>query len=382
MAGIQIKHRGHAGLNHQKSVLLHGQRMAIFGSSNWTSPSNQSQEEHNYFTKRPELYSWVVDQFNRKWNNLATSPETTSFVPLPPDTPTTPSPASGAIGLGSSATLKWYGGPWAHVYDVYLGTSSNPPLFAQNLELGPSASTSQMQQLAVSNLAPGTTYYWKVVSKTMANKTKTSSLWSFTTAGGLPPPPPPPGDGSDVVLYASQASIRVGTWTVVSDSTAAGGARLHQPDAGAAKITAAAASPANYVELTFNAEAGKPYRLWMRGKADNNYWANDSVFVQFSGSVTSSGTAAWRIGTTSAAEWNLEDCSGCGLSGWGWQDNGWGSGVMGPLVYFATTGTQRIRIQQREDGISIDQIVLSPSTYLNSSPGALKNDTKILSKTQ
>jgi hypothetical protein len=280
--------------------------------------------------------------------------------------------------------LKWYGGPWAHVYDVYLGTSSNPPLFAQNLELGPSASTSQLQQLAVSNLAPGTTYYWKVVSKTMANKTRTSSLWSFTTAGGTPPPPPPPppGGGSDVVLYASQASIRVGTWTVVSDSTAAGGARLRQPDAGAAKITSALASPANYVELTFTAEAGKPYRLWMRGKADNNYWANDSVFVQFSGSVTSSGTATWRIGSTSAAEWNLEDCSGCGLSGWGWQDNGWGSGVMGPLVYFATTGTQRIRIQQREDGISIDQIVLSPSTYLNSSPGALKNDTKILSRTQ
>jgi hypothetical protein len=240
-----------------------------------------------------------------------------------------------------------------------------------------------MQQLAVSNLAPGTTYYWKVVSKTMANMTKTSSLWSFTTAGSSGgTQPPPSGSGSDVVLYVSQASIRVGKWTAVSDSAAAGGARLHQPDAGATTVTSAAASPANYVELTFNAEAGKPYRLWMRGKADGNYWANDSVFVQFSGSVTSSGTATWRIGTTSAAEWNLEDCSGCGLSGWGWQDNGWGTGVMGPLVYFATTGTQRIRIQQREDGVSIDQIVLSPSTYLNSSPGALKNDTRILSRTQ
>jgi hypothetical protein len=116
----------------------------------------------------------------------------------------------------------------------------------------------------------------------------------------------------------------------------------------------------------------------MRGKAISNYWANDSVFVQFSGSVNSSGTAQWRIGTTSATEWNLEDCSGCGLSGWGWQDNGWGIGVMGPVVYFATTGTQRIRIQQREDGVSIDQIVLSPATYLSSSPGALENDSAIL----
>ena len=30
-------------------------------------------------------------------------------------------------------------------------------------------------------------------------------------------------------------------------------------------------------------------------------------------------------------------------------------------MYFATTGPQTIRIQRREDGISIDQIVLSPA---------------------
>jgi hypothetical protein len=154
------------------------------------------------------------------------------------------------------------------------------------------------------------------------------------------------------------------------------------PNAGAAKVSSPAASPSNYFELTFTAEAGRPYRLWMRGKADGNNWANDSVFVQFSGSVNASGSSIWRIGTTSATDWNLEDCSGCGLSGWGWQDNGWGVGVMGPVVYFATTGTQRIRIQQREDGVSIDQIVLSPSTYLNASPGALTNDTRILTRTQ
>jgi hypothetical protein len=355
--------------------------MTIFGSSNWTSPSNQSQEEHNYFTKRPELYTWFVDQFQRKWNNLAPYAETTAFTPLPPDKATAPTPASGTPGVGSSVTLKWYGGPWAHVYDVYLGTSTNPPLFAQNLQLGPSQTTSQLQQLAVSNLAPGTTYYWRVVSKTMANMAATSSLWSFTTAGSGAPPPPS-SSGTDVVLYGSLATTRVGNWTVVSDTTAAAGARIRQADAGVAKITSAAAAPSHYFEMTFAAEAGKPYRLWMRGKADGNYWGNDSVFVQFSGSVTSSGTAQWRIGTTSATEWNLEDCSGCGLSGWGWQDNGWGTGVMGPVVYFATTGTQRIRIQQREDGISIDQIVLSPSTYLNSSPGALKNDTRILPRTQ
>ena len=80
-------------------------------------------------------------------------------------------------------------------------------------------------------------------------------------------------------------------------------------------------------------------------------------------------------------EYTLEDCSGCGVSGWGWQDNGYGLGVLGPLVYFVQSGTQTIRIQGREDGISIDQIVLSPSRYLTGAPGALRNDTTILPET-
>jgi hypothetical protein len=139
-----------------------------------------------------------------------------------------------------------------------------------------------------------------------------------------------------------------------------------------------AISPVNYFQMTFFAEAGKPYHLWLRGKALNDFWGNDSVWVQFSDSVDSSGAAVYRIATTTGTRVNLEDCSGCGLSGWAWQDNGYGLGVFGPQIFFQTTGTHTIRIQAQEDGISIDQIVLSPGTYLNSSPGALKNDTTIL----
>ena len=86
-----------------------------------------------------------------------------------------------------------------------------------------------------------------------------------------------------------------------------------------------------------------------------------------------------RIGTTSSAEYNLENCNGCGVSGWGWQDNAYGNGVTATKIYFNTTGSQTLRIQSREDGLSIDQIILSPnsSTFLTASPGALKNDTKI-----
>jgi hypothetical protein len=185
---------------------------------------------------------------------------------------------------------------------------------------------------------------------------------------------------SEVVLYAVEALTRVGAWQVVSDATAAGGARLANPDAGAAKINTALTNPAHYFEMTFTAEAGRGYRLWLRGKAQNDDWGNDSVHVQFSDSVDSGGTAVYRIGKASSTVVALEDCSGCGLQGWGWQDNGWGVGVLGPLIYFQSTGQHTIRIQVREDGFSIDQIVLSGGSYLNVSPGSLKNDNTILPK--
>ena len=185
-------------------------------------------------------------------------------------------------------------------------------VFTDLAETPSKTETSTFSYTLPATLVQGTTYYWKVVGKTMALQTKTSAVWTFTTAGVAPPPPPT--GSAEIVLYASKAPLRVGAWQVESDSTAAGGAKIRNPNAGAAKITTASANPANYFELTFNAQAGVGYRLWLRGRADSNSWANDSVFVQFNNSVTSTGTPTYRIGTTSAAEVNLEDCSGCGLA--------------------------------------------------------------------
>lgn len=176
---------------------------------------------------------------------------------------------------------------------------------------------------------------------------------------------------TDIVLDPPAQATAAGRWVVGTDSTAADGLVLKHPNAGAAKITTPVAAPANYFELTFEAVQGTPYRLWLHGRAERNYWGNDSVFVQFDGTVTAAGAPTYRIGTTSATEVNLEECSGCGLNGWTWQDNGWGRNVLGPVVYFASTGTQRLRVQTREDGLSVDQIVLSPSTYLTSAPTAV-----------
>jgi Ni,Fe-hydrogenase III small subunit len=190
----------------------------------------------------------------------------------------------------------------------------------------------------------------------------TSAPVSVTLAG-IPPEP------EEIVLWALQATRVAGAWRLEPDASAAGGWRVRHPNAGAARIATPLAAPTHYFELTFIANANVPYHLWLRGRADSNTWPNDSVYVQFSN------VAAFPIGTTQATTVTLEDCTNCGVSGWGWQDNA--LNALAAPVTFAAAGPQTIRIQTREDGLAIDQIILSPTRFLTTSPGALKNDTTI-----
>ena len=110
---------------------------------------------------------------------------------------------------------------------------------------------------------------------------------------------------------------------------------MRNPNAGAAKRTTALAAPAHYFELTFQATANVPVPL-----VDPIEGGRATTGATTRSSCSSPAATSYAIGTTSAAEMNLEDCSGCGISGWGWQDNGWGIGVAGPHITFTTTGTQ------------------------------------------
>jgi len=184
--GVKIRMRAHAGLNHQKSVILHGLHTVIFGSSNWSSPSDHFQQEHNYFVNdKPWMLTWFDNQFTRKWTNANPigAVETKSFTPLPPDVPKYKGPAAdGATGVARTVRLTWCGGPWAHYYDIYFGTSSTPPLYVAGKHLGPSETTSQTQSYGIPfTLAAHTTYYYKIVSKTAAGKSASGAVWSFTT---------------------------------------------------------------------------------------------------------------------------------------------------------------------------------------------------------
>jgi PKD repeat protein len=180
---------------------------------------------------------------------------------------------------------------------------------------------------------------------------------------------------TNVVLYASKAPVRAGSWVVVSDSTAAGGSAM-KTAVSATKVASPLASPANYFQMTFPASSGQAYHLWIRGKAANNSYSHDSAYVQFSDSISSTGAAVDRIGTTSAAAVVLQGCTGSPEQGWGWEDNGWcGTGTN---IRFQSTGTHTIRVQLRESGFEIDQIVLSPQTYLTAAPGSRTGNSTIL----
>ena len=179
---------------------------------------------------------------------------------------------------------------------------------------------------------------------------------------------------SEVVVYASEVATMAGNYELKADPGAAGGYALRNPNRAAARVNVAATDPASVAEFTFFAEAGRPYQLWVRGRAEWNDPANDSVHVQFDG------VAAARIGSADSLTVNLEETVLVGIAGWGWQDNGYGAGVLGAPVVFEQTGRQTLRLQPREDGFLIDQIVLSPELYRSSAPGAPKNDGTMIAR--
>jgi hypothetical protein len=278
-----------------------------------------------------------------------------------PGVPASPTPASGASNVTTAATLSWTASN-SDTYDVYFGTV-NPP---------PQVTTDQTaMSYSPGTLANNTTYYWQVVAHNGEGST-TGPVWSFTTQGAAP---------SDIVIYASDipTSALHGSWSVGADGGSPNNVRLQTTDTGFAAANAPLASPAHYVDVTFNAPAGVPYRIWLRLKALNDSKWNDAVWVQFSDARVN-GAAVYGINSTSGLLVNLAtDSTASSLNNWGWHNGAYWLN-QATTVTFANSGTHTMRIQIREDGVMLDQIVLSPGTYLSSAPGAVTADSTIVPK--
>ena len=86
-----------------------------------------------------------------------------------------------ATQKANGLTIQWTDAARAATYDVYAGTANPPRLVARGL-----TSTS----FDVDSVAPGTTYWWRVVAHAACDPTRTSeaAIRSMTTAGGCATP--------------------------------------------------------------------------------------------------------------------------------------------------------------------------------------------------
>jgi hypothetical protein len=104
----------------------------------------------------------------------------------PPNTPSNPNPTNQSTEVDLNADLSWTGGdpdPGDTVtYDIYFGTTSEPPLHKYNHE------TTSYDPGTMSSY---TKYYWKIVSKDNHGKSTTGPIWDFTTIYVKQPPNTP-----------------------------------------------------------------------------------------------------------------------------------------------------------------------------------------------
>ncbi len=206
----------------------------------------------------------------------------------------------------------------------------------------------------------------------------TSTFDNVGVSTSSTPPPPPP--ASDVVIYAGDVpDSALHGWIKASDAASPSSVMLATDDTGAANTNNPVASPSTYFDVSFDAEANVPYTIWLRLKALNNSKYNDAVWVQFSDALHN-GAPIYPINSTSGLLVNLAtDASASSLNGWGWQNTAYWL-AQATTVTFPASGAHTMRIQIREDGVQLDQIVLSPNTYLGTPPGSVTNDSTIVPK--
>ena len=163
--------------------------------------STSCRTDVNYNTK----YYWKIvakDNFGETSTSTVWTFTTSNPPNRPPKTPYNPSPSNGKIAVPLSPTLSWSdsdpdGDPIT--YDVYFGTSSNPPLIKPGLS---------SNSYKVNNLTNSKTYYWKIVAKDDHDHSTVGPIWHFTTVSAPPSAPtsPYPSNGQSSVSPDTQLS--------------------------------------------------------------------------------------------------------------------------------------------------------------------------------
>jgi hypothetical protein len=110
---------------------------------------------------------------------------------------------------------------------------------------------------------------------------------------------------------------------------------------------------------------GVSYRCWIHmkvGAAKGKSQAN-KLWVQFTNAVDHSGAEAYKPGTSSYLT-----AQGPARPGWAWVScDDAGSAAR---IAFRTNGTVTVRLQAGMEGVGFDQLVLSPTRFLETPPAA------------
>lgn len=122
-----------------------------------------------------------------------------------------PYPFNGASGVSTASDIAWERSPgYGYTYDVYFGTSSNPPLVGEQDRI--------VYDPGV--LLPETTYYWRVDAILGANA-YTGKVYSFTT-GSAPVQGPRAAENGSVLLSDTFDSLS-GNWSPIYLAGGSGG---------------------------------------------------------------------------------------------------------------------------------------------------------------
>jgi len=173
-----------------------------------------------YSVNTSKIYKPGTMDYNTKyywkiiaWDNHDTSNSsavwsfTTGITPnSPPNAPSNPLPYNGSVDVDLNTNISWNctdpdGDPLT--FDVYFGTSSNPPLKK-------SGQTSTIYDPG--KMDPYTNYYWNIVAKDNHGASVTGPIWNFTTIYvNLPPntpnTPKPSNQSTRIGIYADLSWI-------------------------------------------------------------------------------------------------------------------------------------------------------------------------------
>lgn len=126
-------------------------------------------------------YSWSVRSISSRssataesesWKFYNSGPGTATYAPFPTDL-LYPKLGESIIITSGQLTLRWNGSDVDNDiagYDLYFGNVANPPLFKKDLV---------KNELIMTGLTKGQTYYWKVIAKDGNGNTSDSGIYQF-----------------------------------------------------------------------------------------------------------------------------------------------------------------------------------------------------------